>query len=422
ATTTTAKATTTTFKATTTATPVTTTTPTETAPVVTTFVEPAPLRGDVDGDGAVSIEDVQIALQAYTKRVSGKDMGLTDRQIKAADVNADGELSVDDVQNILIYYVNNTVARKVLTWDDILGVKTDITETQPASKEYGTLMQDYYTALMNTGNCGGESAASCDFDFTGLGKDIDLTFEWEDYKLTYRAIVGCDWIVYYFFDAEPKQGQDYAQFENDDPDSARVNKLFIKESKDNFSFVQIIPRLVKPEDTSLEDGVWHCVGMLINTSDDPGFHGKNAGMQIWFTENPSGDKSDEELISYDPIEFAPREFPLYPCAEVKLEPGLAENDEALKLYAEQKAWNEKHPLTRCANTPFGNFYFSEGEPEPDGLWYSSRMRGGVLTVCGVEPTLQYTSYYGDSGHDGQYNAFLFVLFEKPVNVPEAFSE
>ena len=70
-------------------------------------------------------------------------MGLTDRQIKAADVNADGELSVDDVQNILIYYVNNTVAQKVLTWDDILGEKTDITETQPASKEYGTLMQDY---------------------------------------------------------------------------------------------------------------------------------------------------------------------------------------------------------------------------------------------------------------------------------------
>ena len=48
-------------------------------------------------------------------------MGLTDEQIKAADVNEDGELSVDDVQNILIYYVNNTVAGKVLTWDQLLG-------------------------------------------------------------------------------------------------------------------------------------------------------------------------------------------------------------------------------------------------------------------------------------------------------------
>ena len=52
---------------------------------------------------------------------TAKETGLTDRQIKAADVNEDGELSVDDVQNILIYYVNNTVAGKELTWEQLLG-------------------------------------------------------------------------------------------------------------------------------------------------------------------------------------------------------------------------------------------------------------------------------------------------------------
>ncbi|MBR3448271.1 MAG: hypothetical protein IKH27_10740, partial [Oscillospiraceae bacterium] len=69
----------------------------------------------------VSIADVQLALKAYTMRISGKEMGLTDKQIKAADVNENGELSVDDVQNILIYYVNNTVAGKKLTWEQLLG-------------------------------------------------------------------------------------------------------------------------------------------------------------------------------------------------------------------------------------------------------------------------------------------------------------
>ncbi len=75
----------------------------------------------MDGDGTVSVEDVQLALKAYTKQVSGKDTELTDRQYKAANVNGDAELSVDDVQNILIYYVNNTVAGKHLTWEVLLG-------------------------------------------------------------------------------------------------------------------------------------------------------------------------------------------------------------------------------------------------------------------------------------------------------------
>ena len=92
----------------------------------------SPLRGDVDEDGAVSIEDVQIALKAYTVRVSGKNFGLTDRQLKAADVNDDAELSVDDVQNILIYYVNNTVAGKVLTWEELLG-KQPVAAPRPKS-------------------------------------------------------------------------------------------------------------------------------------------------------------------------------------------------------------------------------------------------------------------------------------------------
>ena len=128
---TTAKPTTTTAKATTNAAPVTTTSATETTPIITTSAATAPLRGDVTGDGEVSVDDAQLTLKAYTERIAGNDMKLTAEQIKAADVNGDGEVSVDDAQNILIYYVNNTVAGKILTWDELLGKKT---QTAPRPK------------------------------------------------------------------------------------------------------------------------------------------------------------------------------------------------------------------------------------------------------------------------------------------------
>lgn len=85
----------------------------------------------MDGNDEVSVEDAQLALKSYTKRIAGVDMGLTEEQIKAADVNEDGELSVDDAQNILIYYVNNTVAGNVLTWEQLLGKQQ---QAQPRPK------------------------------------------------------------------------------------------------------------------------------------------------------------------------------------------------------------------------------------------------------------------------------------------------
>ena len=83
--------------------------------------EPDVLRGDVTGDGEVSVDDAQLTLKAYTERIAGNDMKLTAEQIKAADVNSDGEVSVDDAQNILKYYTEKSVAGKDITWDDVLG-------------------------------------------------------------------------------------------------------------------------------------------------------------------------------------------------------------------------------------------------------------------------------------------------------------
>ncbi len=90
-------------------------------PFVSLGAPPAPLRGDLTGDDAVSVEDAQLTLRAYTERIAGNDMGLTADQIKAADVNGDGEISVEDAQWLLKYYTEKYVAEKDITWDDILG-------------------------------------------------------------------------------------------------------------------------------------------------------------------------------------------------------------------------------------------------------------------------------------------------------------
>ncbi|MBR3417064.1 MAG: dockerin type I repeat-containing protein [Oscillospiraceae bacterium] len=121
---TTAKAITTTAKATTAAAPVTTAAPTETTPIDTTSAAPAPLRGDVTGDGQVSVDDAQLTLKAYTERIAGNDMNLTSEQIIAADIDCNGEVSVEDAQWLLKYYTEKYVARKDITWDDILGKNT----------------------------------------------------------------------------------------------------------------------------------------------------------------------------------------------------------------------------------------------------------------------------------------------------------
>ena len=69
------------------------------------------------------MDDAQLTLKAYTLYVAGKPNGLTPEQAKNSDVNEDGDVSVDDAQNILIYYVNNTVAGNKLSWEEVLNRK-----------------------------------------------------------------------------------------------------------------------------------------------------------------------------------------------------------------------------------------------------------------------------------------------------------
>lgn len=80
------------------------------------------LRGDINRDGAVTVEDVQIALVAYTNTVAEKLTGFKHPvQMEAANVLCDSEFDIVDVQCILKYYVENTVSKRNVTWDQVTG-------------------------------------------------------------------------------------------------------------------------------------------------------------------------------------------------------------------------------------------------------------------------------------------------------------
>lgn len=94
-------------------------------------VEPAPLYGDVNCDGNVSVEDAQIALRYYTEQLAQKvltDDGLAvlfetpyiHTAAEAADVSHESGITVEDAQGILQYYTA-LLAHKTPQWSDFFG-------------------------------------------------------------------------------------------------------------------------------------------------------------------------------------------------------------------------------------------------------------------------------------------------------------
>lgn len=82
-------------------------------------------RGDVDGDGEVSVIDAQLTLQAYIETISDNTCTLDDAQTQAADVDRDGSITVEDAQSILNYYAFG-LAGQVFPWEQVITDTTDI--------------------------------------------------------------------------------------------------------------------------------------------------------------------------------------------------------------------------------------------------------------------------------------------------------
>ena len=82
--------------------------------------EPEYLRGDADGDGAVTNKDAQTVLVAYTDSLGSGVVDLPEAAFNAADVDGDGKVGAGDAQYILIYYTVNTLAGKPTAWEDLI--------------------------------------------------------------------------------------------------------------------------------------------------------------------------------------------------------------------------------------------------------------------------------------------------------------
>lgn len=84
-------------------------------------------KGDVDGDGVISVEDACLILQTYARQAAGLDAELTTMQFAALDVNEDGVASVEDAVYVLQYYAMEAAGLQP-EWSDLL--PSDEPETQ----------------------------------------------------------------------------------------------------------------------------------------------------------------------------------------------------------------------------------------------------------------------------------------------------
>ncbi len=288
--------------------------------------------------------------------------------------------------------------------------------------QYVQLMQEYYNKLTDSPYYEGKTFEPCDYDFTGLGKDIDYTFEWDDYKLTYRAVVGCDWVLYYFFDVEPKQGQDYETFRNENPDMSRIAVSMIKGDTVKFGYIRLESRSTTlPEqntwDIAPNNGVWHCVGMIRNVTDQPFFHGENAGTQISICEKYDTPEEAQQNCG-EPFDFETKAFPLHACEQPVFFRDETHMSFAPAYHEDVESMLAEHTLTRCAETPFGRYYVSDmgqaGESFRSQSWV-----GPSLGLEGIAPRTLDATYFGEYKHDGEEIAHLLALYDRPVEAEEA---
>ena len=155
--------------------------------------------------------DKEITMMKNTDNTNGKQIRINRRTVAAGSAVAAALLALN-VGGIILLHHNaenmqantSTASGQDITSDFIEEVTSElpaVTEPEPAETPlpaYVEYMRQYYEGI---------SAESCDYDYTkfiGLGTDLNETWEDENYKVTVKAAVGCDWIIYYFFDVEVK--------------------------------------------------------------------------------------------------------------------------------------------------------------------------------------------------------------------------
>lgn len=273
------------------------------------------------------------------------------------------------------------------------------TEAISAMPEYVSLMQQYYAE--QTGN-------PCDFDFTGWGKDINQTFENEEYRVTLKAVTGCDWVLYCFYDIEPLNSS-----QTEVPNSSDW-ELYPCIADNRVADCNSIsnPPIADPSGS----GIWHqCV--IFSSSNDTPFSAE--GIALRFMETASMKKAAPDFsLPLDFLQKAPLEY-TEDCA-------LQATDDDL--------WDSEHPnrLNRTAVTPFGQFFFSEPYDNPceGSKWTCYSMREPDCEIGGADEGISVwnaegkevdhlwyakDSCYGTTNHIGREIGFIHILFDHPYD-------
>ena len=79
-----------------------------------------PVRGDVNRDGEVAIEDAQLVFDYYRQCAAEHAYIEASGGLEAGDVDRDGAVSWEDMHYIVAYYMDTLMANKLTTWGEIL--------------------------------------------------------------------------------------------------------------------------------------------------------------------------------------------------------------------------------------------------------------------------------------------------------------
>ncbi len=315
--------------------------------------------------------------------------------------------------------------------DIIEEITTDVTaETEPEPEEttlpaYAEYMRLYYEDI---------SPESCGYDytkFTGLGTDLNETWENEDYKVTIKAAVGCDWMIYYFYDVECKNASDRG-YEFDPlillAAEGEVPEDGVGEPAHSFG---TMPETDDAESSSLR----HYYGIISNTTDQPFFHEDGqpvSGNFRFFTWEFSEDHCSRSVkdIAACTLDFSAQAYPLQTLAQPQSWTDLARrpNDmiEVMSGYGHGAAFT----ATRCAETPFGLYYVSEPYQSADWNMIEHTLSAGaglegneaVQKDADGNPLRTFKTIadtiYGVSMSDECGMGFLCAIFGQPLDLEQ----
>ena len=317
-------------------------------------------------------------------------------------------------------YVNSVPKQLFLTWENC--VPEDCTEAQEISAEaeqvpqYVRLMQEYYTQ---------KTGIPCDYDFSGMGRDLDEIIENPAARIHIKGMVGCDWTMFVFFDTEPLNLS--AEDERYFSESSFMNlsnymypALGIEDADGNTDphFQQICRTM--PAQQSLDDGVFHCY-CLISSHSDAALTGGTLELGIGKMNDPRDPVQYDLRIPLDCLQTIPLQE-----SELAATVSTFIPDDTLYNYPPNT------PMTRSAVTPFGVYCVSDRYEtmQKTGGWQSCYWLEMTECKLKADPAITQNNADGISigtfGLDGQTSwgssmtagtgiSFTDFLFDRPYD-------